>query len=131
MSIPEERRQGMRELKEQISQIISNQEKFSRQLDHLQGYVESEFGGTGLSGQPTEGNQTRNLRETREEIRILKTVVTIHDETLFGNKKESPGIKEELRNINTFLGYVKWLCATVGALVVEFIFRTFFHHPRP
>ncbi len=57
----EERRTGVDELKRQIQMV-------SGKVDHLQGYLESEFGGKGLSGQPTEGNIIRRFRDINTEI---------------------------------------------------------------
>lgn len=59
----EERRRGMEELKQSLSDVI-------KKVDHLQSYIESEFGGHGLNGQATEGNTTRQLREISTRVAI-------------------------------------------------------------
>lgn len=68
-----ERRQGMEELKKKI--------------DHIQGYLESEFGGHSLSGQPTEGNMNRKFREYHEShINILKRIEILEKKAILTEK---------------------------------------------
>lgn len=73
----EERRQGMDELKLQVFNLAKTTDLMAieiRQvrtdLGHQQSYLESEFGGRGISGQPTEGNQTRQLRELNDRQKM-------------------------------------------------------------
>lgn len=52
----DERRTGVEELKGQIAAV-------SKKVDHMQSYLESEFGGHNLNGVPTEGNMTRQFKD--------------------------------------------------------------------
>lgn len=61
----EERIDGMEELRLQLLAV-------NRKVDHMQMYLESEFGGHSLSGQPTEGNMNRQFKDIFNRISKLE-----------------------------------------------------------
>ena len=53
-----------------------------------------------------------------------------HEKALFGDKFKETGLMEDNRNLKKMAGVVMTACTGVVGLFGEFVFRTFFHHPK-
>lgn len=70
------------------------------------------------------------IKGMRKDMDIFMKTVTIHDQVLYGDKVKEPGITEDVRNLKRLAGVVLTSAAGVIGMFGEFVFRTFFHHPR-
>lgn len=73
------------ERRKDMLSLVNEMSLLKNKIDHLQMYLESEFGGRSMNGEPTEGNTNRNFRE----------LTTAHDNIQARLKK--------LENIRTYI----------------------------
>lgn len=68
------------ERRKDMLSLVNEMSLLKNKIDHLQTYLESEFGGRSMNGEPTEGNTNRNFRELSEsQIDIQKRIKILED----------------------------------------------------
>lgn len=70
------------------------------------------------------------IRGMRSDMNRYFEMTDTHERALYGDKIKEPGITEDVRNLKRLAGYVVASITGTLGLLGEFMFRTFFHHPK-
>lgn len=70
------------------------------------------------------------IKGMRQDMDRYFSMIETHERALYGDKVKEPGLMEDSRNLKRLAGVVMTSCTGVIGLFGEFVFRTFFHHPK-